>query len=227
MVVTNPKYRIILDVDTKAKINSFFKKYPLRTFDKRQIMVRAEDPIQGVFYIIEGRVSQYDITPSGNEVVVNVFKPGAFFPMSTAINGTFNHYFFEASTKVTAHLAPVDDSVQFLKDNPDVTFNLLTRVYRGVDGVLRRMAHLMGGDSKSRLLFELLNAAYRFGELQKDGSIYVALKESDLARHSGLARETVNRCMQDLKATDAVQVAHNGITITRLDKLEAMLGAAL
>src|SRR6266498_3242632 len=181
--------------DVPQKITGFFTSYPLRTFEKRQILVRAGDALPGVFYIIEGRVSQYDITPSGNEVVFNVFKSGAFFPMSWAMNNVTNHYFFEASTKVFAHVAPAADAVQFLKDNPDVTFDLLARVYRGVDGVLRRMAHLMGGDAKSRLLFELLNTAYRFGEQQKDGSVYIPLKEIDLARQSGLARETVNRNM--------------------------------
>lgn len=213
--------------DTSEKIARFFTSYPLRTFDKRQLMIHGEDSLPGVFYIIEGRVSQYDITPSGNEVVVNVFKPHAFFPMSWAINATPNHYFFEASTKVVAHVAPAADAVQFLKDNPDVTFDLLSRVYRGVDGVLRRMAHLMGGDAKSRLLFELLNTAYRFGEQQKDGSVFVALKEGDLARYSGLARETVNRCMQDLKTTGAVSVTHSGITIKDTRQLESMLGATL
>lgn len=213
--------------DISEKIAAFFSTYPLRTFDKRQIMVRAEEPLPGVFYLVEGRVSQYDITASGNEVVVNVFKPGAFFPMSSALNDTTNHYFFEASTAATARVAPPADAVRFLEDNPDVALNLLARVYRGVDGVLRRMAHLMGGDAKSRLLFELLNAAYRFGEPQKDGSIYIPLKESDVARHSGLARETVNRNMQDLKASGAVSVAHNGITIAHIGQLEGMLGAAL
>jgi len=209
------------------KIADFFTAYPLRTFDKRHILARAEEDLPGVFYIVEGRVSQYDITPSGNEVVVNVFKPGAFFPMSWAINSTPNHYFFEASTKVSAHVAPAADAVQFLKDNPDVAFDLLGRVYLGVDGVLRRMAHLMGGDAKSRLLFELLNAAHRFGEPQQDGSVFVPLKESDLARHSGLARETVNRTIQNLKTDALVDVTHSGITIKHVDRLEAMLGAAL
>jgi CRP-like cAMP-binding protein len=209
------------------KIADFFTPYPLRNFDKLQIMVRAEDNPPGVFYILEGRVSQYDITPSGNEVVVNVFKPGAFFPMSWAINETPNHYFFEASTKIVARVAPVADAVQFLKDNPDVAFDLLGRVYRGMDGVLRRMAHLMGGDAKSRLLFEILNATYRFGEQQKDGHISVALKESDLARHSGLARETVNRCIQDLKAVGAVSVTHKGMIVKDIQQIETMLGATL
>lgn len=208
-------------------ITNFFTAYPLRTFSKRQIMVHAGEPLLNVFYVAEGRVSEYDITTAGNEVVVNVFKPGAFFPMSTAINGTINPYYFEASTKVTAHVVPADDAVRFLKSNPDVTFDLLSRVYRGVDGVLRRMAHLMGGDSKSRLVFELLNSAYRFGELQEDGSTFIPLKEGSIAKHSGLARETVNRNIQHLKTAGIVTVSRSGITISDVKRLETILGEKL
>jgi len=206
------------------KINDFFTSYPLRVFDKQQIIMRPGEPLPGIFYLVEGRVSQYDITPSGKEVVVNVFKPGAFFPMSTALNGGSSEYFFEASTQVTVHVAPAIEAVQFLKDNPDVALDLLARVYKGTDGVLRRMAHLMGGDARSRLLFEILNAAYRFGEPQKDGSLHVPLKEGDLARHSGLARETVNRNIQALKAAGLLVVAHNGMTIKDLKRIEQLLG---
>jgi CRP-like cAMP-binding protein len=213
--------------DVSQKISNFFTTYPLRTFEKRQILLRPDDMLPSVFYITEGRVSQYDITPTGNEVVVNVFKPGVFFPMSWAINKTPNHYFFEASTPVSAHVVPADDAVQFLKDNPDVTFDLLARVYRGVDGVLRRMAHLMGGDARSRLLYELLNAANRFGESQKDGSVLVPLKEGDLARHSGLARETVNRTMQSLKTAELIDVTQNGIAIKDMSQIDKILGSAL
>jgi CRP-like cAMP-binding protein len=209
------------------KITDFFTAYPLRTFAKHELLIRAEDKTPLVFYLVEGRVSQYDITPSGSEVVVNVFKPQAFFPMSSAINHTPNPYFFEASTNVTVHVVPAPEAVQFIKDNPDVLFDLLTRVYRGVDGVLRRMAHLMGGDAKTRLLFELLNAAYRFGEPLPDGSIFVPLKESDFARHSGLARETINRTLQSLKTNGIVEISHSGITIHNIVQLEAMLGTKL
>jgi CRP-like cAMP-binding protein len=216
-----------MSVSIQQRVANFFTAYPLRVFDRHQIIVRAEEPLPGIFYIIEGRVSQYDITPTGNEVVVNAFKTGAFFPMSIALNDTSNLYFFEASTEVKAHIAPPDDAVQFLKENPEVALDLLARVYRGVDGVLRRMAHLMGGDAQSRLLFELLNAAYRFGEQRKDGSMFVPLKEGDLARHSGLARETVNRNMQALKAAGLLTIAHNGMTIKDLSKLEQLLGTGV
>lgn len=214
-------------VNNSKKIADFFSIYPLKIYDNREVVIHPQMPLLKVFYIVEGRVSQYDITSAGSEVVVNVFKSGAFFPMSTAINGTRNLYYFEASTEVIAHVAPPDDVVQFLKDNPEITFDLLSRVYLGVDGALRRMAHLMGGDSESRLLFELLNAAYRFGEQQEDGSILLPLKEGDIARHSGLARETVNRNIQNLKNSGLVSVEHNSIRITDTQKLEAILDAKL
>jgi CRP/FNR family transcriptional regulator, cyclic AMP receptor protein len=213
--------------DIRKKVVGFFGAYPLRSFAQRQIMIRADETPNSVFYIVEGRVSQYDVTATGNEVVVNVFKPGSFFPMSSAINGTPNPYLFEASDAVKVRQAPAADAVAFLRANPDVMFDLLARVYKGTDGVLRRMAHLMGGDAQSRLTFELLNAAARFGQSHADGSTQITLTERDLAKHSGLARETVNRCMQNLKAAGLLDITRDGIIIKDLSQLDATLGSSL
>jgi CRP-like cAMP-binding protein len=86
------------------------------------------------------------------------------------------------------------------------------------------MAHLMGGDAKHRLLFEILNTAYRFGEPHEDGSVFVPITEVDLARQSGLARETVNRSMQSLKASGLLAVNRSGLTVKSIKQLEQLLG---
>lgn len=213
--------------DISQKVRTFFSAYPQRTFNKRELLIRAGEDVHHIFYITTGRVSQYAITPTGSEIVVNVFKPGAFLPMSSAINHMPSAYFFEASEKTVTHSAPAEDVVQFLQENPDVTFNLLSRVYRGTDGLLRRMAHLMGGSAKTRLLFELLNATYRFGTEQPDGTIVIELNETDLGKHSGLARETVSRTMQKLKDANLVEVKSQNIIVKNLAALEAMLSDGL
>lgn len=205
------------------KIAAFFMCYPLKTFTRRQLLLSPDDSLTAVFYLAKGRVSQYDITSSGNEIVVNVFKPGAFFPMSMALNDTKSDYFFEASLEVDVHVVPVEDAVQFLHDNPDVALDLLRRVYRGTDGVLRRMVYLMSGDAKARLMFELLNAGNRFGDIRSDGSIYVQLNESDIAKHAGLARETVSRHMQALKVEGLLEVVSRGIVLRDIRALESLL----
>jgi CRP/FNR family transcriptional regulator len=213
--------------EVARKVRDFFSQYPEKKFIKQQIIVQTGDEPAGIFYMLEGRVSQYDISPTGAEVVVNVFQPPAFFPMSWAINKTPNQYFFEASSDVVARQAPPDDVVEFLRGEPDVLFDLLSRVYRGSDGLLRRLAHLMGGGARSRLVFEILNAARRFGEHSANGSVNVPLKEGDLAKHSGLARETVNRVIQNLKTEGLVEVNKDGLTVPDMKSLEASLGTGL
>jgi CRP-like cAMP-binding protein len=216
-----------MDNKIKGKIAEFFKEYPKQAFSKGQIMVHAGEEPAGVWYVVDGRVNQYDIAASGNEVVVNVFKRGAFFPMSWAINKTPNQYFFKAGTKVVAHLAPADDAAAFLSREPDVLFDLLARVYRGTDGLLRRVAHIMGGDARSRLIFEIIIATHRFGTKDADEAWHMPLKEGELARQSGLSRETVNRVIRDLKVEGLVSVSAGGLTVSDMIRLQDALGADL
>lgn len=210
--------------DIPENVQTFFSSYPARSFARGGIIIHAEEEPRGVFYVESGRVSQYDIAPNGNVVIVNTFKSGAFFPMSWAINHEPNHFFYEASTGTTVREASAKNTVAFIRENPDVLFDLLSRVYRGTEGMLRRTAHLMGGDAKTRLQFELLNAAYRFGEVQPDGSVFVPLKESDLARHSGLARETINRNLKALKLSGLVEVTRKGFIVPDIAQMETSLG---
>jgi len=213
--------------DVAEKLREFFAKYPERVFAKGQIVVHGGEEPAGIFYMIEGRVSQYDIATNGNEVVVNVFKPPAFFPTSWAINKTPNQYFFKASTRVVAKLAPPEEVVAFLRREPEVLFDLLARVYRGTDGLLRRMAHMMGGDARSRLLFEVITATYRFGKKDADDVWRTPLNEGELALQSGLARETVNRVIHGLKAEGLVIISSAELIVPDIIRLQDELGADL
>jgi CRP/FNR family transcriptional regulator len=211
----------------KGEVEGFFKAYPPKRFDKGYLLIYAGYEPPGIFYLVSGQVRQYDISETGDEVVVNVFKPGAFFPMSWAINKTPNQYFFEAATTITVRQAPAEAAVDFLKSNPGVMFDLLSRVYSGTDGLLRRSAHLMGGNAKTRLLFELLLAGQRFGRRQTDGSYLIAINETELAKRAGLSRETVSRQMGKFKEQGLVSVGGRGITVKKFKTLEKTLGASL
>jgi len=211
----------------ESAITTFFSQYPLRRYGKGQIIMRPGEEIEHILYLEDGNIVQYDISPSGSEVVLNIFKPRAFFPMSNAINNVTNPYFFEAATPVAARAIPKSHAVKFLHENPEATFDLLSRVYRGTDGIIRRMAHLMGGNAKSRLVFELLNSAHRFGKTDADGVTLIMVSENDLAKRSGLTRETISRTMKQLKQSGCVQVHHHGIEIPDLAKLENTIGLTL
>ncbi len=202
------------------KIDNAFSKYPQRSYQKGQILIFADETPEYIFYITKGRVRKYDLSSRGDEIIVNIFKPPAFFPMSEAINHSQNAYFYKTEVFTELHIVPMDVAVQFLKDNPDVMLDLLSRIYRGVDGLLGRLVHLMSGSARSRLLYELLIECRRFGHQDADGTYKLNITEIDLAARAGMTRETVSREMKHFKESGLLELVAKGILIKDLATLE-------
>jgi CRP/FNR family transcriptional regulator len=213
-----------MDSTISDKIYEFFSKYPQRSYPKGQILVFADESPEHIYYIQSGKVRKYGISYRGDEVIVNIFKPPAFFPMSWALNRTPNKYFYKTEAATVVHIVPANDALQFLKDNPDVTLDLLSRIYRGMDGLLGRIVHLMSGTAKSRLIYELVTECRRFGEQQKDGSYLLNVSELDLAARAGMSRETVSREMRKLKDLKLISLDSQKMTVKDLAGLEKALG---
>ena len=132
-----------MNPEVATKINQFFSQYKSQTFKKGQVLIRAGEDPEGIFYLLNGQVKQYAVSQKGDNLTVNIFKPVAFFPMSWAINKTSNNFYFEALTDVEIRLAPAVKVLEFVQSNPDVLFDLIKRLYSGMDGVLSRMVLLM------------------------------------------------------------------------------------
>lgn len=204
------------------KLAAFFASSEERTYQKGDIIVFANHDPEGVLYLVDGIVEQYDVTPEGNKITVNMYKPYAFFPMSWAINKTPNTYFYAALTEVKLKKAQPDAVAKFLQENPDVMFDLMSRVYKGTDGLLRRLALAASGIASTRLIYELLIEAYRFGDATNAETRTVKVRQSSLASRSGLARETVSRELHKLEKQGLLELTKGGIVLY-LKKLEAKL----
>lgn len=204
------------------KIEQLFSHSTTKIYTSGSLITLAHQDPKGVMLIVDGVVEQYDITPDGNKMTINMFKPNAFFPMSWAINKTPNEYFYAASTDVTVRQISADEAVKFLQANPEVMFDLLSRVYRGTDAILRRLVLTAGGVASSRLIYELLIEGYRFGEVQSGTAKTVHVKRISLAERSGLARETVSRELHKLQQEGLLTCTNQKIVLY-IDKLEAKL----
>lgn len=213
--------------ELQPKLRDFFDSYHTRSYKKGQILIFAGDEPAYVFYILKGTVRMYDVSYRGEEIVTNVFKPGAFFPMSWAVNKTPNYYFFQAAEDVEVALADPEKTVAFVKKNPDIMFDLLCRVYRGTDGMMLRMVQLMGGSARERLTLELLIACRRFGNQTDENTYQLQMTETELATRAGLTRETVSRELQKLARDDILHVKQGDIRVYQIEKLQDILGKPL
>lgn len=213
-----------MDELISEKLENFFKQFKHQNYKKGEILIRVDDDPEGVFYLTYGTVKEYAISKKGDELIINIFKPISFFPMSWAINQTPNIYYYEALEDVEVWKAPREEIVNFIKNNPDVLYNLMSRVYKGTDGLLMRMVYLMSGDAYPRVITELLIAAKRFGKNPPASkSIKLKLSEKDLASQAGMARETVSREIKILKNKGLVNFSNNILTIENKDDLEKEL----
>jgi CRP-like cAMP-binding protein len=207
-------------MDVLNQIDHFFSGYPKRSYPKGQILVFAGEKPTHIFYIKRGRVRKYDVSYRGDEVIVNVFKPPAFFEVDWALNHTFNKYFFKTETSSDFHIAPLNDINKLLNDNPKVTLDLIKRVYRGVEGIQGRLVHLMSGTAKSRLIYEILIECKRFSNIEEDGSYKLDITEADIAARTGLSRETVSRELQSIKKEGIIKSSSRGVIVKDIKILE-------
>lgn len=180
-----------------AIVDQFFSRKTQKIFQKGDIILRPSPTLDEVIYLESGQVIQYVLDESGNKSILNIYKPGAFFPMSSALNGTPNRFFFEASQQSEGRIATAKEAVELLESSPVVTLDLLSRLYRGVDGLLGRTSLLIKGTARERLLYELGILGERFGEKTSDGVI-VRITEEELGNQVGLTRETVSRALTEL-----------------------------
>lgn len=206
------------------KLDRFFGQHKFIKFRKREIIIRADDTPLGIFYLKSGVVREYVISPKGEELTLNIFRPYAFFPMPYALNQTINNHFYEAQTAVETWRAPADTVLEFLKKEPEVCLDLLKRIYRGLQGLFLRMEYLMGGSATHRLVAELIIYGKRFGEV-KDGQVEVNLRltQKNLAAQTGTARETVGRILKNLSNKKLIAFKKKKLVINDLAKLEKEL----
>ncbi|MBP9798453.1 Crp/Fnr family transcriptional regulator [Candidatus Woesebacteria bacterium] len=206
----------------QKKLDTFFFQFTHKKYTKGEILIRADENPSGVLYLTKGHVKVYCISEKGDEIILNSFQPISFFPMSWAINDVPNSYFYEALDEVSLYQAPKNEVLTFLKKNPDVLFDLLRRVFIGVDGILMRMTYLMGGNAYSRLIAEIIIAAKRFGTHDDLGTV-VNISEKDLALQTGLTRETVSREMGVLKKKGLVSFNKKVLKVFDMKHLTAEL----
>ncbi len=210
--------------DVSQKVADFFSSYKTRRLDKKQTLIQADFEPDGVYYLIKGQVGQCDIDQSGNELIINVFKKGSFFPLKWALDQQASPFYFLTLSSVTYVRAPRHEVIEFLRREPDVVLDVLSRVYSGAEGLLRKNAQLMGGDARSRVLLDLIITFERFGTKTADGDYLIPINEVDLAKHTGLARETISRQIATLKKKHGITVSREGMRVTSIDDIKEELG---
>lgn len=215
-----------MKTDKTKDFEKFYNQFKSRNYKKGEMLIRADDDPQGIFYLKEGYVRQYTISKTGFELTLHILKPISYFPMVWAINGTPNVYYFEALTPVEVVRAPRDEVVNFIKDKPDVIFELMSELLEDYAETLTRVEHLVFSDAYRRVISVLLYIAKHFGE-KSDDDIIVRHRftQQDIATLVGVARETAGIEMVKLEKKGLIRYFNHSMIFKDIGQLNSELSA--
>ena len=202
-------------------IEGFFGKYTKMKFKKGEVIIRAEDAPQGVFYLKHGYVREYLTGETGSMLMLHIFKPNAFFPMTWAVNDTQNIYYFEAMTPVEVWRAPKEAVREFLHKHPEVVYNFASRLLSGVTGVLKRLEQLIAEDAYTKTVLLLLYLSQNLGE-KKNGNVMlpIPVTHREISAWIGTTRETASLQVERLKRAGLIRYQHRMLVIPGISALE-------
>jgi len=202
----------------------FFAQFQLRQYKQGEMLIRADDDPQGIFCLTKGYVRQYIISKTGEELTLHILQPISYFPMVWAFNNTPNAYYYEALTPIEIGRAPRDQVLEFIKDKPELVFELMSELLKRYEESLTRIEHLVFSDAYRRVISVLLYIAKYFGK-ESGNEIIVnhRFTHQDISSLVGVARETVSIEMGKLAQRNLVEFVEHAMIFSDIQKLEQEL----
>lgn len=204
-----------MDSIVAGKLQTFFADFKPQKFKKGEVLINPNEILAGLYYLESGRVQQTAISPKGDDLALNELHEPAIFPMGWLINGTPVSHYYIAKSAVIVRCAPKSVAINFLQENPDVVYDLLQRIYKGLDGYFLRMESLLAGSARTRLLAQIVIHDKRFKATK--------ITEAELASQAGITRETVSRLLTQLKSQGLIKFEKGILLVPDMAKLEAVL----
>ncbi len=214
-----------MDASPNKIIDEFFNRFTHLKYKKGDIILRAQDSPQGAFYLKKGYVRQYVVADSGGALMLHIFKPGSFFPMTWIVNDTPNTYYFEAVTAVEIWRAPKEAVRKFLKNHPAVVYHFASRLLLGVTGMMKRMEYLVLDNAYKKTILLLLYLAQNLGEKEGNAiALPVPVTHREVAAWIGTTRETASLQVETLKKKGLISYRKRQLMIPSVKALEKEIG---
>jgi CRP/FNR family transcriptional regulator len=181
------------------------------------------DPSDSFFTVVTGRVKVFKMTPTGKDVILEVFGPGDPFGATAAYEGRPFPASAVALDDTTCVLIPRAAFFALLEQHPSLVRGLLTGLTHRLVELTNRIAELSGARVEARFARLFLKLGKDMGRPGEGGTfIPMALTRQELADLTGTTIETCIRIMSRWGKDDIVRTEKDGFTLIDKATLEAI-----
>tara|TARA_B100001250_G_scaffold414599_1_gene454377 strand:- start:37185 stop:37853 length:669 start_codon:yes stop_codon:yes gene_type:complete len=200
----------------KDELNSLSELTFVRTFEKDNVIIWAEDEGDALFIIADGQVKVSIVSEDGREVILSLLSKNAVFGELSLLDGRPRSANVIAIEETQLVMLKRSDFLELIKKTPSIAVALLAELASRLRKTDRQIEGLALLDVSSRISDTLLQLAIEQG-VDSDLGIVVENRPThqELANMSGTTRETVSRVLKRLEKQGYLKSEGRKITILR------------
>lgn len=189
-----------------------------------RIVFRKDDPGDGLYGVLAGRIVVSVESVSGKELILNMFGPGEFFGEIALLDGKGRTATATAREPAVLLFLGRADFLPFLARRPEATARIIGMLCER----LRRTTDLVEDSAflsvPTRLAKQLVGLAGRYGGQDPVGSLHtLRISQAELARTLGVSREIVSRQLAVWREAGILRLARGQVAVKDMRALEGII----
>ena len=194
-----------------------------RDFARGDTVFSEGDAPESFCVIVSGRVKVFKMTPSGKDVILEIFGPGDPLGAVAVYEGRSYPASAVAIEDTSTVLIPRDGFFALLEQHPTLVRGLLAGLNHRLVDLANRLAELSGGRVEPRFARLFLKLAQEQGRPERGGIfVPVTLSRQELADMTGTTIETCIRIMSRWGKHSVVRTEKDGFVVLDAHELETL-----
>ena len=187
---------------------------------KGSILFKEGDDGEHLYVIIDGKLKLGTSSGDGRENLLSILGPGEMFGELSLFDPGPRTSTATAVTDAKLLSLSHEKVIPWLKQNPEVSLQLLTRLSQRLRRTNEAVGDLVFSDVPGRVAKALIDLGDRFGKTTPEGLLVNHdLTQEELAQLVGASRETVNKALADFAGRGWLRLDGRSVLIADVDRL--------
>lgn len=187
------------------------------------ILFTHGQPAEHFFFLQDGLVKLYRVSPEGDEKVIEIARPGQTFAEAVMFMGNKGRYPVSAQAIHASHLFafPQMPFRELLAESTDACFAMLASLSRRLHMLVNQIESLTLQKATYRLVAYLLDQIPR--GVQESPEVVLTTPKSVIAARLAIQPETLSRILAKLRQGDLIAVQGNHIIVRDVQALRNLI----
>ena len=202
------------------QLEDILKHAQIKNFDKRAQLFAQFEPIEHIFFVLEGQVKLYRMDHRGNEQIVNIACTGEMFPHIGFFRSQTYPAYAEVMKTATILFIPLHCFKLFFIQHPEICEQLINILEDKIINLQSRLEEKMLYPLCEQVILLLLRLRDTYGVDHDHEWIIIQnhFSNRELANLIGSTRETINRYLNNLRKQGIIKYSEEGYILINKKK---------